>query len=174
MSIITAMADLEQEAEKRRDVLKTALAIARMNPDARENLASYLSALNAAQAAGDEDEQKYVIDAIIEIFAPDADGGSLQKWEGQTRLQPGGATAAEQIHREAENFFRAYRKLKEQSGLTIRQIAAAAGLSPTTIVAIEKQRVKPQTRTMQALAKAFGVTAEALSGQNARPARSPR
>jgi DNA-binding XRE family transcriptional regulator len=47
---------------------------------------------------------------------------------------------------------------------TIRAVAEVAGLSPTTVQAIEKQRVKPQFKTVQALAKAFGVGVEALAG----------
>jgi transcriptional regulator with XRE-family HTH domain len=54
--------------------------------------------------------------------------------------------------------------MKSRSGLnTIRQVADAAGLSPTTVHAIERQGVKPQFRTLQALAKAFKVDVADLS-----------
>jgi transcriptional regulator with XRE-family HTH domain len=87
--------------------------------------------------------------------APDLDA-----WEEESKSSAAGRRAAKELAQEAERFFAAYRRLKSRSGLTtIRQVADAAGLSPTTVQAIEKQRVKPQFRTLQALAKAFKVDA---------------
>ncbi len=40
---------------------------------------------------------------------------------------------------------------------TVRSLAAAAGISPTTLVAIEHGRVRPHYGTMLAVASALGV-----------------
>jgi DNA-binding XRE family transcriptional regulator len=77
-----------------------------------------------------------------------------------------GREAAKELRDETNRFFKLYQQHKARCNLTtIRAVAQAAGLSPTTVQAIEKQRVKPQFKTIQALAKAFGVTPEELSGK---------
>jgi DNA-binding XRE family transcriptional regulator len=66
---------------------------------------------------------------------------------------------------ETQRFFEAYQRCKIKSKLTtIRQIAKAAKLSATTVQAIEKQRVKPQFKTIKALAAAFKVQVKELAG----------
>ena len=61
-------------------------------------------------------------------------------------------------------FFDRYLYLKSRSGLeTIEQVADAAGVSKSTIVAIEKRRVRPQFRTLCKIANAFGVDVRELA-----------
>ncbi len=96
--------------------------------------------------------------------APNEDAGDLEDWQRELTAAPGGKAAAAELAAETEQFFRTYQRLKAQTGLTtIRAVAEAAGISPTTIQAIEKQRVKPQFKTIQALAKAFGVDPSVLT-----------
>ena len=101
-----------------------------------------------------------------EVFAVDGndEGPDLEDWENESKSSAAGRQAAKELAEEADRFFSVYQQMKSRSGLTtIRQVADAAGLSPTTVQAIEKQRVKPQFRTLKALAKAFKVEVAELS-----------
>lgn len=160
MSITTNISKWKRHEDKRFGAFAASLAIAEMDPNAREDLISYLRAFNAAQAAGDKQEQEYLIKAVLEVFQVDGgDGGSdIDDWDAEVRSTPRGRRAAKELNRETERFFNVYRRLKAQRGLTtIRKVAQAAGISPTTVQAIEKQKVKPQFKTIQALARAFRV-----------------
>ena len=167
MSVMTKLTELKQHEDKRYAALSAAVAIVQMDPHAREDLITYIKALNESQVAGDEQEREYLLKAILEVFEIDGteDGPALHGWEEESRSSAKGRHAAKELSEAAERFFDVYQRLKSQSGLTtIRQVADAAGLSPTTVQAIEKQRVKPQFKTLQSLAKAFKVNVAKLSG----------
>jgi len=166
MTATMKLTELKQQEDQRHAALSAAVAIVQMDPHARQDLITYIKALNAAQVAGDEQEQEYLLKAILEVFAVDGndDGLDLDDWEKESASSAAGRKAARELAAEAERFFGVYQRLKVRRGLsTIRQVADAAGLSPTTVLGIEKQRVKPQFRTLQALAKAFRVDVAELS-----------
>ncbi|TVQ63818.1 MAG: XRE family transcriptional regulator [Phycisphaerales bacterium] len=80
----------------------------------------------------------------------------------------------ERVDREREAFFDRYFELKAASGLeTQADVAKKAGLSPTTVHAIESRSVRPQFKTLKKLAVAFGVEVSAFS-EPAPPARPKR
>ena len=160
MSIIAKISEWKRDEDKRHDGLSAIAAIASLGRDAREDLITYLTALNEAKAAGDEQEQEYLLKAILEVFEVngDEDVADIDQWAEETGSSPTGREAAKELEAETERFFRTYQRFKARSKLTtVRKVAEAAGISPTTVQAIEKQRVKPQFKTVQALAKAFGV-----------------
>ncbi len=168
MNITAKIAERKQHEDKRHDAFSAAAAIVQMDPNAREDLISYLKAFNEAQQAGDEQEQEYLAKAILEVFEIDGseDGPDLDAWEDHIKSSAAGRDAAKELQDESKRFFEAYQECKARSGLmTIRQVAKAASLSPTTVQAIEKQRVKPQYRTIQTLEKAFGVEPGTLNGR---------
>ena len=174
MTIIEKITEMKQHEDKRHSALSAAAAIAQMDPHAREDLITYLKAFNDAQAAGDEQDQNYLLKAIIEVFEIDSteNGPDLGAWEAQIKSSPKGQDADKRLQTETDIFFKAYLREKARSGLTtIRSIAEAANLSPTTVQAIEKQRVKPQFKTIQALAKAFHIEPESLTSGAAEPRR---
>ena len=158
----------QQRAESKSDALNSAIAIAQMDPHSREDLICYFQALNECQASGDgQDEVAYLIDAIAEVFSLPSDEKvpDIDEWTADVQKSPEGRKAAVELKKETGSFFARYHELKDAAGLrTIKEVADAAGLSPTTVQAIESQRVKPQVRTVQALAKAFGVGVGALVG----------
>lgn len=165
MSATTKLTERQQHEDQRHSARSAAVAIVEMDPHARQDLITYLKALNKAQLAGDEQEQEYLLKAILEVFEIEGSGDvpDLDAWEEESKSSPAGRQAAKELAGETARFFDVYQQLKSRRGLsTIRQVAAAAGLSPTTVHAIESQRVKPQFRTLQALAKAFKVKVTAL------------
>ena len=58
----------------------------------------------------------------------------------------------------AENFLRKYFSLKHKAGLkTHAEVGKAAGLERTHVTVLESGEHMPQQKTLQKLAKAFGV-----------------
>jgi transcriptional regulator with XRE-family HTH domain len=49
------------------------------------------------------------------------------------------------------------RQLRDEKFLSHRELASLAGVSPTTVLSIEKNETEPQRRTIRKLAKALGV-----------------
>lgn len=69
------------------------------------------------------------------------------------------------IEEDRRRFHRRYFELKARAGLsTIQEVARKAGISPTTVQAIESHAVRPQFRTVRKLADAFGVPVTELWG----------
>jgi DNA-binding XRE family transcriptional regulator len=168
MSIMANIARQKQNEDKHHDAFSAVAAIVQMDPHAREDLICYLKAFNESQVAGDEQEQEYLVKAIQEIFEVNRaeDSPEINAWENEIKSSAKGREAAEDLRNETDRFFNFYQECKARSGLTtIRAVAEAAGLSPTTVQAVEKQKVKPQFRTIQALAKAFGVEPGKLNGR---------
>ena len=54
------------------------------------------------------------------------------------------------------------RELRERRFLSHRELAQLAGVSPTTVLNLEKGQAEPQRRTFRKLAKALGVEPEEL------------
>ena len=160
-----AIEQKQKQAAGASTALNAAVAIAQMDPHSREDLICYLQALDAAQAAGDEQECAYLIEAITEVFLVTDDGEApeLDAWIDQGQQAPEGRRAQRALEQETAHFVSRYQALKAQAGLkTIRQVAEACELSPTTVQAIELQRVKPQMGTLQKLAKGLGAPLEEL------------
>jgi len=157
----------QKQAEGKSIALNAAMAIAEMDPHSREDLLCYVTALNEAQQAGDDDEMHYLVKAITEVFMIDEDSIAIDMdaWEAEAEKSPEGRKARQIIQDENHTFIAHYQQLKSQAGFrTIHEVAEASGLSPTTVQAFEAQRVKPQARTIQALANAFKISVAELLG----------
>ncbi len=165
MSAMTKKNKRQKKHAANAHALSAGAAVWALDPHSRNDLICHLHALDAAQNSGDVGEQEYARQAISEIFALKAAVGKapdLEDWERDVS-SPAAEAAAAARDRDAEKFFLNYDRLKRAGKLhTIRAVAKAAGLSPTTVQAIEKQRVKPQLKTRQALAKAFHVKVDEL------------
>lgn len=165
--VIEKIKKSQRREEKKLGALSATYAILEMDPHAREDLITYIQAVNECVAAGDQEELAYLANAIREVMEVDGveDGPDLDGWEEKVASSAQGRDAATELAAETESFFDAYQRCKVESGLTtIRTIAEAAGLSTTTVQAIEKQRVKPIFKTIKALAKAFNVDPKVLMG----------
>jgi DNA-binding XRE family transcriptional regulator len=166
MNLTQKLQEKMEHEEKRFGALSAAGAMLQMDPHARHDLITYLRALNECEKAGDEEEQAYLFQAIQEVMEIKEveDGPDLNGWIREGESSPEGKAAASELARETQRFFEAYQRCKIKSKLTtIRQIAKAAKLSATTVQAIEKQRVKPQFKTIKALAMAFKVQVKELA-----------
>lgn len=72
---------------------------------------------------------------------------------------------------EAEDFGGRLRELRAASGMTLRALAEAAGVTPDALVKLERGDRKPTWETVLALAKALGVDCTAFTK---RPAPATR
>ncbi len=166
----TGLQEIKEKQERlaeRSVALDAAITIAEMDPHSREDLICYLQALSESKAVGDDAERNYLIEAIAEVFvaSEDHDTPDLDGWAAEAHESVEGRGAAKRLDDETSAFLKRYRELKNAAGFkTIRDVAEAAGLSPTTVQAVESLQVKPQERTIQALARAFGVNVTDLSG----------
>lgn len=68
---------------------------------------------------------------------------------------------------------RAIRTLRHERGLTLREVAAAAGLSQPFLSQLELGRTRPSMRSLFQVATALGTTQQALLGMAADPADGP-
>lgn len=138
-----------------------------LEPSDAHSLSVFVASLAKALSEKNERSAKYFADAIIHVLAPLPAGEDVDLTElaedaadsDQGRREVGELAETER------KFFDRYQSLKCESGLnTYRKVAAAAGISVSTVQAIEDQRIKPQFRTIEKLARAFGVPVTELLG----------
>jgi DNA-binding XRE family transcriptional regulator len=138
--------------------LNAALAIAQMDPHSLDDLVCYLRDLEQAQRTENEEAQEYLVEAIAEVFTrvEVSAAGDIASWEAAVAASPDGQAAVHQVEADAKRFLEKYRELKSRSGLrTQREVAAACGLSLTTVNAIEQGAVRPHFKTLEKLAAGF-------------------
>ncbi len=136
--------------------------------DARwEAMSSFRVGYLIAREQGDEESMFEMVSYAVEV---------LQRAEGLADAQTVDAESIdwdpgviEAVERSRAAFFDSYVRMKEASGLrTQKQVSDAAGLSPATVQAIESRKVKPQYRTVEKLARAFGCSVTDLLGETER------
>jgi DNA-binding XRE family transcriptional regulator len=129
-----------------------------------EALAAIRQDFTIAKSRNDDEALLRFVDYGAELLTPQDPNAAENDWTDWTDLPDPQGDA------DRNEFFRRYTQAKTASGLkTQRQIADAAGLSPTTVHAIEAGRIKPQFRTIEKLAAAFGVAVTELLGADSRP-----
>lgn len=136
-----------------------------------EALAAIRQDFAKARANNDDEAQLLLIDYGAEVLAgiPQPDEAE-QDWVDGAAFVPGTDLASSRAEAERDRFFRRYAQAKAASGLkTQRQVAAAAGLSPTTVHAIEAGMIRPQFRTVEKLAAALGIPVTDLLGSSPAP-----
>jgi len=176
-----------QMLSRERDALgamSAAMAIIQMDPHFRDDLIVYLREFNKtkaqltrAESENDSEEMgwlneelMHITKAIVELFESDdldaiRNASTLDGFEAKIRAMPGGERQYERTQGWLSAFQQRYRDAKTKSGLeTIAQVAEKAGLSKTTVHAIESGRGRPHFKTIKKLAIAFGVTANSLVG----------
>jgi DNA-binding XRE family transcriptional regulator len=126
-----------------------------LNDDAFESIVSFRAGYQQAVRENDEAAKAAMIEYASEVL-----GGVSSDTisEDELRLDPKWDAAFNKADAERASFFDAYFAAKHKAGLsTQREVADAAGISPTTVQQIEARQVRPQFRTIEKLAKAFGV-----------------
>lgn len=167
MNVAEIFQTQREAVESEYRALNAAIAIAQMDPHSWSDLKKYREQLEQAKAGDDAEAVEYLVSAIAEVFerTDPAQSVSVEQWEASLAASPGGQEARAAAHAVGESFFKRYTDLKARAGFkTQRDVAEAAGLSVTTVQAIEARKTRPQAKTIQALARAFGVDASELAG----------
>ncbi|MFN0010291.1 MAG: helix-turn-helix domain-containing protein [Phycisphaerales bacterium] len=137
-----------------------AIAIADLDPHALNDLRVYVDDLRKAREQNSAEAMRYVLDAIAELFGRADMTKAMATDEVLAKVvgSAAGATAVQLQNAHRLAFRAKYFELKSLSGLaTIKAVADATGLSPTTVQAIEDEAntAVPQFRTLQRLAAGF-------------------
>lgn len=126
-----------------------------LSDDAFESIVSFRAGYQQALRDNDEAAKAAMIEYASEVL-----GGVSPATisEDELRAEPVWDAAFNRADAERASFFDAYVAAKHKAGLsTQREVADAAGISPTTVQQIEARQVRPQFRTIEKLATAFGV-----------------
>ena len=141
------------------------LALAQMDPHSLSDLAVYMECLAKAKTDKDKKQIESIVTAIREVFqVPDTtEGPEVGELLESMKQTPSGNVAVEAVDAENAAFIERYTAAKNKAGInTQREVADRCGLSKTTVNAIETERVAPQCRTMEKLARGLGVSVEWL------------
>lgn len=124
----------------------------------------------ADAAAHHDDRAMEIIEGYAqEVLGPSSESDpSVAAEEVLARIEavPGARAAIRRVEKAEQSFFDRYFAAKARSPhKTQRAVAKAAGVSPVTIQAIESRRIKPQFKTVEKIARAFGVPVAELLGE---------
>lgn len=140
-----------------------AIAVASIDERAWSSLTLYRESYREAKLAGDQESMSYLLDAIEETLGRVSRRRPVRVVEDMDDEAMRGINEAADRHR--AEFFRRYRRARDASPYrTLKEIAERAGISETTLHAIEAERVKPQMGTIKKLATCFGVEMHELTG----------
>ena len=149
------------------DRAAVARRIGELDDHAWSALAEYRAGLREAAAENDEESAAFLLKAIEEAIFPGARGDYIdyETFRRSVEADPELRRLDEAHRADRAEFFRRYQEAKARSGLTTyREIAAKAGVSVTTVQAVESRVGKPHFRTIKKLADAFGVDVTELTG----------
>lgn len=128
----------------------------------KERIASIIELCFEYDRESDPEERKNILRTLEEIFANEPlqiPTETVEDWERQLkRSDIAYARADATAGKRANAFLRKYFSLRAKAGLTVQaEVARRSGLARSYIAVIESGEHMPQQKTLQKLAKAFGV-----------------
>ncbi|HEY4246168.1 MAG TPA: helix-turn-helix transcriptional regulator [Lacunisphaera sp.] len=135
--------------------------------DEKARIASLVELCFAYDRETDSEEKANILRTLEEISANESlelPTATVEEWEGALNSSdPDFAKAKRKTDRRREEFQKRYFSLRAQAGLPTQEaVAKKAGLRRSYIAVIESGGHFPQQKTLQKLAKAFGVDVSAL------------
>jgi DNA-binding XRE family transcriptional regulator len=128
----------------------------------RERIAAIVELCFEYERETDAGERENILRTLAEIVA-DADiklpTETMEDFEAElTRTDAGFKAASAKEDEKAQRFLKKYSSLKAKAGLaTQAEVAKKSGLSRAYVAVVETGQHRPQHKTLQKLAKAFGV-----------------
>ncbi len=171
MNISEAMKQRTDSAARELGANYAAWTIAMMDPHAIKDLEWFIQALREAKDNNDTEAIRSHMESIREVLYPPStellEGAlDLDAFEAKASSTSAGVAARKEVADALQGFFERYLKHKEVAGFsTQNEVAEAAGISLSTVQSIESGRVRPQYKTVQALASAFDVSVDELAGK---------
>ena len=133
-----------------------------LHADEKARIASLVELCFAYEREADPEEKINILRTLEEISANDPlelPTDTMEEWEG--KMEAGDASFAKakrKLERRREIFQKKYFSLRAKAGLQTQEaVAKKAGLSRSYVAVIESGNHYPQQKTLQKLAKAFGV-----------------
>ncbi len=128
----------------------------------KERIASIVDLCFAYEREEDPAERENILRTLEEIAGNETvhvPTETLEQFESQlVKTEPHYAQAEKADRQRSEEFLKKYSSLKARVGLATQEdVAKKSGLSRSYIAVIESGEHKPQHKTLQKLAKAFGV-----------------
>ncbi len=125
---------------------------------------------DGAEEAGEIVETMMEVAAAMEALRTDRyedpESISLDDYEAEVVSTPSGKSAAVQLDEEAKAFREAYFHHKQRLGLmTQEDVAQLTGIDRRQISALERGLHRPQFKTLNRLAKAFGIQVTQFMGE---------
>jgi DNA-binding XRE family transcriptional regulator len=133
----------------------------------RERIASIVDLCFEFDRGTDPDEEENILRTLEEISADrpvELPTESIEEWEGRLKATDlGYARADAAASKKTGAFLKAYFSLRAKAGLaTQADVARKSGLSRSYVAVIESGEHVPQQKTLQKLARAFGVDVTVL------------
>jgi len=133
----------------------------------RERIASIVELCFEYDRERDPEEKENILRVLEEISSNEPlelPKESLEEWHERLRASdPAYAAADEAASRKTAAFLKRYFSLRSRAGLSTQaEVARKSGLSRSYIAVIESGEHTPQQKTLQKLAKAFGVDVSEL------------
>ena len=134
----------------------------RTSADEKQRIAGIIELCFEYKRESDPEERKNILRTLDEIVGNEAielPTETVEEWDNKLATED---REYRKLRRRDEtrvqNFLRKYFSLKHQAGLkTQAEVGKAAGLERTQITVLESGEHMPQQKTLQKLAKAFGV-----------------
>jgi DNA-binding XRE family transcriptional regulator len=132
------------------------------NKDEKARIASIVELCFAYQRESDPEERSNILRTLEEISKNEPielPTDTIDQWEGKLKAKdPKFTNAIKALDRRRQKFQRKYFSLRAKAGLrTQEEVAKRAGLRRSYVAVIESGVHFPQQKTLQKLAKAFGV-----------------
>ena len=134
------------------------------------------SQLSAGEKQERADDIKYAVEQVIEAMEVrkkefvdnhyvEIEEYDLEEWENELSSGEDGKISKEDLEKEIADFLKKYYSLKTKHGFeTQQEVADLTGLDRRQISRLESGKVKPQFKTLQKIALAFGVDISDLIG----------
>ena len=134
----------------------------------RERIVSIVRLLNEYMTERDPEERKNIVRSLKEIVLNEPlelPSQSLEDWESDLKATDKEYAARdEKAEKKTKGFLQNYFSLRAKAGLATQEdVARKAGLRRSYVAVIETGEHFPQQKTLQKLAKAFGVDISALA-----------
>jgi DNA-binding XRE family transcriptional regulator len=136
-------------------------ATSQTSPEEKQRIASIIELCFEYRRETDSEERKNILSTLDEIVRNEAielPTATIEDWDDKLAAEDREYRELRRDETRVENFLRKYFSLKHKAGLkTQAEVGKAAGLERTHVTVLESGEHIPQQKTLQKLAKAFGV-----------------
>ena len=147
---------------------RTSVLLSPVDEFQKERIVSIVELLFQYASEQDIEERENIIRTLAEVISNEPlelPAQDLENWESDLKSKDSEfVTAAKKAERKGKLFLKKYFSLRAKAGLaTQAEVARKAGLRRSYVAVIETGQHLPQQKTLQKLARAFGVDVSAFA-----------